>query len=83
MQWVFLQGNTMEFDPKLELEKLQLQTKLIRKTRYSKSKLDRYKDEILLLRQEGASIAELRRWLRARQIKVVWSTVYRWLQIYG
>lgn len=68
----------MHFDPKSELIKLQTQTKSIRKTSYSSSRLDRYKAELLLLRKEGASIAELQRWLRSNRVKVAWSTVSRW-----
>ncbi len=68
----------MHFDPKAELIKLQNQTKSIRKLSYSSSRLDRYKTELLLLRKEGASIAELQRWLRANRVKVAWSTVSRW-----
>jgi hypothetical protein len=68
----------MHFDPKSELIKLQIQTKSIRKTSYSPSRLDRYKTELLLLRKEGASIAELQRWLRSNRVKVAWSTVSRW-----
>jgi arginine repressor len=32
------------------------------------------------LRREGCSIAELQRWLRKKRIKVVHSTVARWLE---
>jgi hypothetical protein len=68
-----------EFDPDLEVKKLKEQTSTIRKTRYSKSRLDRYKGELLTLSQSGATCAELQRYLRTKRIKVVHSTVARWL----
>ncbi|MDP1166082.1 hypothetical protein, partial [Klebsiella pneumoniae] len=59
---------------------LQAQPRRIRQGRYRPSRLDRYTGELLSLNQAGASAAELQRWLRARRIKVVWSTVTRWLE---
>ena len=67
-------------DVQSELEKLKLQTQKVRKKRYYKSRLDRYKGELLKLSQSGASVAELRRWLLSRRIKVVTSTVSRWIK---
>lgn len=72
-----------EFDPDLEVKKLKEQTSTIRKTRYSKSRLDRYKGELLTLSQSGATCAELQRYLRTKRIKVVHSTVARWLAKHG
>ena len=69
-----------EFDVQAELDALKTQTKVIRKRRYSRSRLDRYKGELLQLYRAGASAAELQRWLRRQRVKVAWSTVYRWLQ---
>lgn len=67
------------FDIQHELATLREQTRLIRKPRYRQSRLDRHAGELLQLRHAGASAAELQRWLRARRIKVVLSTVTRWL----
>ncbi len=69
------------FDAHQEAEALRQQTRIIRKRSYSrrKSRLDQYKGELLALRREGCSIAELQRWLRKKRIKVVHSTVARWL----
>lgn len=66
-----------------EVKKLKNQTKTIRRKRYGKSRLDRYKKQLITLRDNGASIAELQRWLRAKRIKVEWSTVSRWLNKNG
>ncbi|MFW9651198.1 hypothetical protein V3H42_22440 [Vibrio parahaemolyticus] len=70
------------FDVHQEAEALRQQTRIIRKRSYSrrKSRLDQYKGELLALRREGCSIAELQRWLRKKRIKVVHSTVARWLE---
>jgi hypothetical protein len=70
------------FDAHQEAEALRQQTRIIRKRSYSrrKSRLDQYKGELLALRREGCSIAELQRWLRKKRIKVVHSTVARWLE---
>ncbi len=70
----------MQFDTAAELAALQAQTRRIRQVRYRPSRLDRYTGELLSLYQAGASAAELQRWLRARRIKVVLSTVTRWLE---
>ncbi|MFQ1780894.1 hypothetical protein ACK37A_19745 [Aeromonas veronii] len=71
------------FDPLSELASLRQQTALIRKTRYTSSRLDRHRAELLALHQAGASTAELQRWLRANRIRVVHSTVARWLTKQG
>ena len=70
------------FDAKKETAKLRLQTQIIRKRNYKKrtSRLDQYRDELIALKNEGCSTAELQRWLRKKRIKVVHSTVLRWLQ---
>ncbi|HBC3931557.1 TPA: hypothetical protein KD853_004735 [Vibrio parahaemolyticus] len=70
------------FDAHQEAEALRQQTRIIRKRSYSrrKSRLDQYKGELIALRREGCSIAELQRWLRKKRIKVVHSTVARWLE---
>ncbi len=72
-----------EFNPSSELAVLRRQTSTIRKRRYARSRLDRYQDELLSLRQAGASVAELQRWLRLHRIKVAHSTVSRWLAKHG
>jgi len=62
---------------------MKLQTKLIRKRRFSISRLDRFKGELLNLYMNGLTVAELQRWLRKKRIKVAYSTVYRWVQKNG
>ena len=67
------------FDIDTELDLLRRQTSEIRKKRFSRSRLDRYRGELLQLHRAGASVAELQRWLRARRIHVVHSSVARWI----
>ena len=67
------------FDTDTELDLLRRQTSEIRKKSYSRSRLDRYRGELLQLHRAGASVAELQRWLRARRIRVVHSSVARWI----
>lgn len=73
----------MTFDAKSELKSLQAETKAIRKTTYRKSRLDKFKGELLLLHRKGAKPAELQRWLKSKRIKVVLSTITRWLKKNG
>ncbi|ENQ8650502.1 hypothetical protein ACEQ8A_004189 [Vibrio fluvialis] len=75
-----------DFDVQSELSALKAQTQTIRKRSYStrKSRLDKYKYQLLELHQAGATGAELQRWLRTnKRIKVAHSTVLRWLEKHG
>lgn len=69
------------FDTQSELLALKAQTKSLRKRSYKrrKSRLDKYKFELLELHQAGATGAELQRYLRSKRIKLTHSTVQRWL----
>ncbi len=72
------------FDVQTELENLKKQTKQIRKRSYRerRSRLDKFTYEILQLHKNGASGAEIQRFLCAKRIKVSHSTVQRWLAKY-
>ena len=68
------------FVPLQTLEELRAERAVRRKTgRLYKSRLDKYAYEILQLRKEGASAAEVQFWLKQQRICVVLSTVTRWL----
>lgn len=71
------------FDVTYEVKKLKEQTQMSRQMRYGESRLDQYKKQLILLQMNGATIAELQRWLRAKRIKVEWSTVSRWMDKNG
>ena len=66
-----------------EVNKLKQQTKQKRKTRFHKSRLDQYHDSLISMFNARASKAELQRWLETKGIKVVWTTVHRWLLKHG
>jgi hypothetical protein len=68
-----------DFDVNSEINTLKIQTKMSRKKRYGKSRLDKYKSQLNVIHNNGATIVELQRWLRRKRIKVEWSTVSRWL----
>lgn len=72
-----------DFNPEVELARLKVQTVILRKKVYKRSRLDRYKGELLQLKHQGATTAELQRWLKDKRIKVVWTTVKRWLDNNG
>jgi len=63
-----------------EVKKLKQETKLIRKKRYYTSKLTPNRKKLSLMYSQGATIAELQRWLKAKRIKVNYSTVYRFIK---
>lgn len=70
------------FNSTEEVKKLKAQTKAIRKRPYkaNKSRLDRYTSELVALREKGATFAELQRYLRSKRIKVVLTTVTRYMR---
>lgn len=69
-----------DFDPVAEAVAAHAHSRALRRPRYSRSRLDRYAHELLALRDQGFSTAELQRWLRQRRVKVAHSTVGRWLR---
>ena len=68
------------FDAAAEADRLRAQTRARRRPRYRRSRLDRYQGELLALREEGCTTAELQRWLLAHRIRVQHATVARWLR---
>ena len=70
-------------DAKQEVERLAILVKARRKKTYQKSKLDRFKHEILRLKAEGATLEMLQLWLKEQRIKADLSTISRWLKKNG
>lgn len=70
------------FDAAREARSLRAETRE-RRRRFHSSRLDRHTHELLALRAEGTSAAELRRWLGRRGVRVAHSTVARWLRRQG
>lgn len=75
-----------DFDPAAEVAALKAESQLRRKRSYKQrqSKLDRFHSELAAMRQHGATVVELQRWLRKKKrITVAESTVHRWLKSKG
>lgn len=71
------------FDAEAEVEKLKDRKRLTRKRVYRRSRLEKYRGELLAMRRAGASATELQLWLNEKRIKVHLSTVTRWLDSVG
>ena len=68
------------FDPKAELEAVRARRAMQRRKRYRQSKLDRYRSELVALRQTGASSQDLATWLRMKhRLKIHRSSIDRFL----
>ncbi len=68
------------FNAKSEVQRLAAITELRKKKRYSRSKLDKYKFEILALRNEAATLQEIQIWLKEKKVSFQISTISRWLK---
>lgn len=71
--------NTTHFFPEREVERLERLIMQKKQKRYTTSKLDKFKVEIIQLRKAGASLQAIVLWLGERKIQVHKSTVSRWL----
>ena len=73
------------FDAAAEAARLAAQSRERRRRSYRRrrSRLDPHTLELLALRDAGATVTELQRWLRDRRVKVSHSTVGRWLEKHG
>jgi len=67
----------IDFDPQCEIANLKRLNSIRRKPR--DSKLERFRSELLALYANGATVADLQRWLLKYRIKVAHSTISRWL----
>jgi len=73
----------MGFDAIAELEEIKRKRKVSKRKRYYKSKLDKFKFELLKLHKSGASLGDLQFFLRKNRTKVAQSTIHRWLKKHG
>jgi len=71
------------FNTNVKVDQLKAHKRRIRKRVYRRSKLDKFKGELITLRREGASATDLQRWLRQQRIQVTLTTVTRWLEKHG
>ena len=68
------------FEPASSLEKIRKQLHVMRKQQYRRSKLDRYRSELIALHQHGGSLREMAYWLKAeKRIKINVTSIARYL----
>ena len=64
-----------------DIQAMKQLTKNIRQKTYRRSSLDAFNCIILRYYQNGASLAEIHRWLQVEQnVTVAYSTLYRWVK---
>ena len=69
------------FDPVAEVENIRARRAEARRKLYRKSRLDKYRAELVAMKQAGASCADLVEWLRVNhRCKVNRSTIDRYLK---
>ena len=69
-----------DFDADAQLISLRSRRSIARRRRRYRSRLDRYRAELVELRRIGATVAELTTWLHQRRCCVAASTVSRYLR---
>jgi len=67
-------------DAPAEVHRLRERQAVRRRQRYRRSKLTRYRAELVQLRAAGASLDQLRIWLRERRVRAHRSTIARYLE---
>lgn len=77
-EFMFTAKNTKE-----EAKRIKEKLKLKKKKKSSASKLDKFKPELISLRQEGVTFEGLQLWLREKRVKVEVSTISRWFKKYS
>lgn len=69
------------FDPQAEVERIRARRAEARRKLYRKSRLDKYRAELVAMKQAGASCADLAEWLRVNhRCKVNRSSIDRYLR---
>lgn len=69
-----------EFDAAGEAARLRDKAQLRQRKRYTRSKLDKWRPEILALHAEGATLEQIQIWLQEKRLKAALSTISRWLK---
>lgn len=73
--------NQETFNPHTEIEKIRARRTEARRKLYRKSRLDKYRAELVAMKQAGASCADLVEWLRVNhRCKVNRSSIDRYLK---
>jgi len=70
-----------ELDPSAALAAVRRRRKIAQRRPYRRSRLERYRAELVALRRDGGSYPDLAAWLRTEhRVTVVHTTVMRYLQ---
>ena len=69
-----------KFDAEKEVARLKAITRLRRQKKPSRSRLDKFKAEILSLHKAKATLAEIQIFLADRRLRCDVSTIHRWLK---
>lgn len=68
------------FDPIAEVKRIRSRRAEARRRIFRKSRLDKYRYELLAMRKAGASCADLVEWLRTHRCKIHRSTIARFIK---
>jgi len=72
-----------QFNATETLSKIKEDRKQRRRKIYKQSVIDKYRAEVIALKKEGASLGDIEFFLREKKIKVVRSTIKRYLDKYN
>ena len=73
--------NNATFDAQIEVERIRTRRAEARRKMYRKSRLDKYRAELVAMRQAGASCADLAEWLRvSHRCRMHRSSIDRYLK---
>jgi hypothetical protein len=73
----------IDAEAEAEAARLKAKAKARKKTKFSTSKLDKWKPELLSLRAEGVTLEELQIFLSEKKISCCVSTISRWMKKNG
>ena len=68
------------FDARAEVERIRARRAEGRRKQYRKSRLDRYRVELVAMRNAGASCADLAEWLKLHRCRIHRSSIDRYLK---
>lgn len=76
-----MSNNHETFDAQAELDRIRSRRAEARRKLFRRSRLDKYRAELVAMKQAGASCADLAEWLRvSHRCRINRSTVARYLQ---
>ena len=76
-----MSSNDTTFDARIEVERIRTRRAEARRKMYRKSRLDKYRAELVAMKRAGASCADLAEWLRvSRRCRMHRSSIDRYLK---